>query len=390
MAATEKRARRSFGKIRRSPSSGKWLASYVGPDGQRHNGPRSYDTKGDAAGWLAQVQTDIARDEWHRPEPERQDMPTLDAYAALWLTERDLRPRSRDHYRRLVSGYLSPAFGGMRLDHITPLAVRSWHAGLAAKTGPTRRAHAYGMLRSILNTAIADDIMPGPNPCRVRGAGSARRQREIKPATLAELRVIAEAMPARYRLAVLLAAWCALRFGEIAELRRKDIDARAGMLHIRRALTWVAGEPIVGRPKTDAGIRDVAIPPHLLPLIAAHLAEHTEPGRDSLLFTLPNGGWLRPDAGFRSTYLRARLSAGRPDLRFHDLRHTGATLAAATGASLAELMRRLGHSTPDTAMRYQHAVDDRDRAIAEALSEFHAGSVVELRPRQARRRGKSA
>ena len=64
----------------------------------------------------------------------------------------------------------------------------------------------------------------------------------------------------------------------------------------------------------------------------------------------------------------AREAAGRPDLRFHDLRHTGAILAAATGATLAELMARLGHSTPGAAMRYQHAAADRDKVIAPALS----------------------
>ena len=64
----------------------------------------------------------------------------------------------------------------------------------------------------------------------------------------------------------------------------------------------------------------------------------------------------------------ARDAAGRGDLRWHDLRHTGATLAALAGATLPELMNRLGHSTVNAAMRYQHAVKGRDQAIAEALS----------------------
>jgi integrase len=80
----------------------------------------------------------------------------------------------------------------------------------------------------------------------------------------------------------------------------------------------------------------------------------------------------------------ARAVAGRTDLTIHGLRHTGAALAAATGATLAELMRRLGHSTPVAAMHYQHATEDRDRAIAEALSEFHAGNVIALRPKEGR------
>jgi len=75
----------------------------------------------------------------------------------------------------------------------------------------------------------------------------------------------------------------------------------------------------------------------------------------------------------------AREAAGRPDLRFHDLRHTGATLAAATGATLAELMARLGHSRPGAARRDQHASADRDRVIADALSKRATDNVTPIR-----------
>jgi integrase len=85
------------------------------------------------------------------------------------------------------------------------------------------------------------------------------------------------------------------------------------------------------------------------------------------------GEHLSPESPYEH-YYPAREAAERPDLRFHDLRHTGATLA--------ELMRRLGHATRVAAMRYQHAADDRDKAIAAALSEFHAAKVVTLRPKR--------
>ena len=123
---------------------------------------------------------------------------------------------------------------------------------------------------------------------------------------------------------------------------------------------------MVGTPKSNAGVRDIVIPPHLLPIVAEHLRAHA-PGHDDLLFPAANGSHLSPST-LQKPYGRARAAAGRPDLRFHDLRHTGAVLAAATGATLAELMARLGHSTVGAAMRYQHAALDRDRAIAEALS----------------------
>jgi integrase len=76
----------------------------------------------------------------------------------------------------------------------------------------------------------------------------------------------------------------------------------------------------------------------------------------------------------------AARAAGRGDLTFHDLRHTGATMAAATGATLAELMARIGHSTPNAALIYQHATSERDHEIAAALSGFATAKVVELRP----------
>ena len=135
------------------------------------------------------------------------------------------------------------------------------------------------------------------------------------------------------------------------------------------------GQSIVGTPKSDAGTRDVDIPPHLLPAVKAHLADNVAGGRDGLLFPAADGrSHLAPSTLYKSFY-PARETAGRPDLRWHDLRHTGAVLAASTGASLAELMARLGHSTPGAAMSYQHAAKGRDKVIAEALSKLANGSA---------------
>ncbi|WP_310528460.1 tyrosine-type recombinase/integrase [Nocardioides sp.] len=101
----------------------------------------------------------------------------------------------------------------------------------------------------------------------------------------------------------------------------------------------------------------------------AHLGDSITGGRDGLLF--PAAGdptkHLAPAKLYRVFY-KAREAAGRRDLRFHDLRHTGAVLAASTGATLDELMARLGHSTASAALRYQHAAKNRDKVIAEALS----------------------
>ena len=178
-----------------------------------------------------------------------------------------------------------------------------------------------------------------------------------------------------------LATWCALRFGELTELRRHDVvlarptpdaDAIEGLLHVRRAVTWVKDDEnkakaIVGTPKSDAGVRDVAIPPHLIPMLEAHLAEFAQPDAKGLLFPNTDGNHMHHGSLYK-VYRPARKAAGREDLRWHDLRHTGATMAAQAGATTRELMTRLGHTTAGVAMRYQHAAADRDAEIARRLS----------------------
>jgi integrase len=374
--------RRDFGYARRLPS-GRWQASYLAPDGKRHTArtgdgrPMTFDSRQYAGAWLARVHGDIQAGRWADPGAPPPAAPvTLAAYAATWMAGRDLSGSTRVLYGSTLRKQILPALGEVPVTGITPAMVRDWHAKLRTQTGPTQRARAYSLLRTILNTAVADEIIAAC-PCRVRGAGSARRARQIRPATLAELEVIAAAMPPRYRLMVLLAAWCALRFGELAELRRADIDVKNGVVRVRRGVVRTPDGRRVKGPKSEAGKRDVAIPPHLMPVVRDHLARHVAASRDALLFPASEntGLHMRPSSLY-AVYHPARDKAGRPDLRFHDLRHTGAVLAAATGATLAELMARLGHSTVSAAMRYQHAAADRDQVIAAALSDLAAGGTV--------------
>jgi integrase len=370
--------RRHFGSIRRLPS-GRWQARYIGPDGRQHTARTpdgrslTFDSQQYADAYLSRVHADIQKERWQAPGAKAAHAQDFGEYAAAWLAARDLAARTREDYAQVLRDHILPAFGGRVTGEITPADVRTWHASL--KTGPTMRARAYGLLRTIMATAVADDVIP-TSPCRVRGGGQAKRVKRIRPASLAELETIAASVPGRYRLMVLLAAWCALRFGELAELRRADIDVTNAVIRVRRGVVTVGGGRVVKGPKSEAGKRDVAIPPHLMPAVKEHLREHVPAVRDALLFPAASGGHMAPSALYR-VYAPARDKAGRPDLRFHDLRHTGATLAAATGATLAELMARLGHSTAGAALRYQHAAADRDKAIAAALSNL-AGEVVPI------------
>lgn len=359
----------TFGTVHQLPS-GRYRAMYYGPDGRRYTAPKTFTAKADAKGWLAVRQSEIIHKAWEPPEVTPKVTKTTFAdYAEQWMAHRQLKVRTREHYRKLLDQHLIPAFGTWPLGSITADDVRAWHAKFGTKT-PTMRSHAYGLLRTIMGTAASDGKIAA-NPCVIRGAGSTKRVHQIRPATLPELEKIVAEIPAQYRAMVLLASWCALRIGELTELRRRDVvldpDNETGVIRVERGVVRTENGFSIGPPKSDAGFRDLAIPPHLMVVLQEHLAKHVDTQPDSLLFPAHHGGHLAPST-LQRHYYRARAKAGRPDLRFHDLRHTGSTLAAGAGATLAELMARLGHSTHQAAMRYQHAAQGRDQAIAAALS----------------------
>lgn len=136
-------------------------------------------------------------------------------------------------------------------------------------------------------------------------------------------------------------------------------------------MVWIdADTPVVKEPKSEADIRDVAIPPHILPVLEAHLGTWTAPEPDALLFPAVHSGGHMKHGALYKVFRRARSVAGRPDLRWHDLRHTGSTMAAQAGAPLAELMNRLGHSDVRAALIYQHASAERDAELARKLSKM--------------------
>jgi integrase len=369
----KKRERRKFGRIRQF-NSGRWQASYLGPDGNVYIAPKTFDAKVDAEAWLTDRRREIDRELWSPASgmEERPDAPFRD-YAEGWLKMRGIKERTRAHYRKLLDTHLLETFADVELRDITPAAVRRWYATTAVGT-PTMRAHAYSLLRAIMQTALADDLIDS-NPCRITGASTSRRVHKIRPATLDELEIITKAMPEAYQAFILLAAWLAMRYGELTELRRKDVDLVDEVVRVRRAVIRTTADDFkVTTPKSDAGTRDISIPPHLTPVIEDHLKKHVKPGREALLF--PSVGdpnrHLATSSLFRMFY-KAREKAKRDDLRVHDLRHSGAVLAASTGATLAELMQRLGHSTAGAALRYQHAALGRDREIAALLSKLAKG-----------------
>jgi len=366
-----KRQPRGAGSIRTLPS-GRHQAR-VKVDGVLHSAPHTFDTRQAAQLWLNAQNKAIAAGTWEPPAKQ----PLVDDgkaarfsdYAQTWLTQRGLKPRTVEAYRHLLDTSLLPVWGGTRIDAIKVIDVKKWYATLDPST-PTTRAHTYALLRAILQTAWQDDLIES-NPCRIRGGGQVKRATKTVIPTAEQVQALADAMPsAKYKTMVLLAAWCGLRFGELTELRRSDVlfdGDTPVVVAVRRAVVRVEGRFEVGPPKSDAGVRDVVIPPHIRAAVQGYLT--TLPaGDDALLFPgSRNGSHMAPSSLYKPFY-RVRAQVGLPSLRWHDLRHFSGTVAAQTGATLAEIMGRLGHSTSQAAMRYQHVASNRDEQIAQAMS----------------------
>lgn len=296
-------------------------------------------------------------------------------FANDWLASRpDLRPRSARQYRSLLDRHLIPTFGGQPIAEVSPSQVRTWYSGVVARKTPGAATSAYRLLRAIFNTALHDELL-ARSPCRIAGAGADRAVERPK-LTRDEVQALTDGVPEKLKAAVTLAAWGALRRGEVLALRRKDVDPLRSLVRVERAQVELNnGTVLFADPKTDAGIRSVHLPEQAMRVITCHLAAHVGAGPDSLLFTGRGGVPLRSKT-LAAAFGKARASCGLPHVRFHDLRHFSLTMAAATGASTKELMRRGGHASPAAALRYQHATEDRDKAIAEALSTMEAGARV--------------
>ena len=207
--------------------------------------------------------------------------------------------------------------------------MQAWLADLhQTDLSPNTVAKAYRVLSGALDGAV-DAGLIARSPCTLKGAGT-ERHAEMKIATPEEVASLAAAVGPRWEALVFVAAYSGLRWGELAGLRRRDVDLEANTLTVTRKLGEVNGQLSFGPPKTAAGRRTVGIPSFVARTLDMHIAP-----------PLP-----------------------------HDLRHTAATAAAASGTSLKALMARIGHASAAAALRYQHVIDGQDADIVRYLERF--------------------
>lgn len=364
---------RQWGKVRRLPS-GRYQASYV-HKGTRYTAPETYTVQGRAHGWIESERRLIVTDTWTPPDTRPSDPvdtdtgenapepagPTFGAWFDGWIethrntkTGKPLTAGTRRDYKSVYRLHIAPTFAETPIAGITATAVERWHAATLTDK-PTQRAAAYNVLSLALKCAAIAGVI-GANPASIPGASKSRREREPIYLSAKERSAIAANMPAGYAALVTIEESCGVRFSESTALRRCDVDTRAGKLLIRAA---TEPAPQGGRQrrestKSAAGERVVSIPPRALPLIETHLTEYVGKQPDSLLFPAV-GDSSRPISWttYRRWWVTAVTTAGVPDARGHDLRHSHLTdYARLPGVTIADVMERAGHNSPAASLRY--------------------------------------
>ncbi|MGO1664223.1 MAG: tyrosine-type recombinase/integrase [Micrococcaceae bacterium] len=375
-----------FGEVSKLPS-GNYRVRYI-VEGVRHSAPHTFPTKASAQAWLAKTHAAVAGGTWEPPEVVEarkaaelaetvRKRVTLGDYAVRWLKTRTnskgrtLRQKTIEERERLLraAGTRNADDPGGPLAELVPLLlgditaelVRTWYSAQQARGTITQTSRAYELLKAIMTTALADKLI-NEQPCTIKGGSTAATGIEHAPPTDEEQFVaLLDAMPDEYKALVVVGAASGCRYGEATDLRADEVtvvrDVDGAVEHVKlmidSGVVQVKGRYIEGDPKS--GKRTVLIFGEDADLIADHTANMS--GRERLFTAASSEGPL-PQSTFWRHFNRARITAGMPTCRFHDLRHYAGTRYAQGGATLKETMARLGHSTPAAAMRYQHDANE--------------------------------
>lgn len=383
-----------------------WRARYPDPTrGGKKQIERQFRTRREAEKWLTSQKAGIQRGEHIDPrDNHRQFEQVAEAWQATWL---DLEPKTKAGYQAILRRHVLPRWSGVRIGAVTPEAIQEWVNELACERHANTVRRIYSVLRAVMKVAVERRYLLA-NPCDAvrlpRVPAVATDQRVIL--TAAEVTALADAITPRYRVLVYTAAYTGLRAGELGALRRRDVDLLHGTLNVERALKDIGGRHIFGPTKT-AKARRVGMPRFLVEMFTEHLAA-LDGGPDALVFRSPEGGPLRHHnmyvREFKPTVKRRYCSAcdaivGKEDeacpecesaslvyvlppekhsLRFHDLRHTCASLLIAAEAHPKAIQEHLGHKDIQTTFNvYGHLLPSAQKALAAALDTVFDGEQAD-------------
>ncbi|MHB8312386.1 MAG: tyrosine-type recombinase/integrase [Candidatus Dormibacteria bacterium] len=363
------------GSIRRR-ADGRWEAS-LQIDGRRRN-------------WLGKTRTEVAQKlstAVHAHEtgaPLSGPRQTFARFWADWLPgmRTQLRPRTWTRYEELGRVHLLPALGKLPLARLGPQHVRALHEGMvAAGLSPSTAHHAH----AVLHRALADAVRWGLVGRNVAGLVAAPRMAEHQMQTLSgeQARAFLEgAQEDRFESLYVLAISTGMRQGELLALHWQDVDLAGGSLSVTGTLQRGKGTLTIAEPKTLRSRRKIALAPQAVEALRRHrqaqIAERLAAGplwQDlDLVFASEGGAPVNRDRLIARSFNPLLAQAGLPRIRFHDLRHTAATLLLAQGVHPKIAQEMLGHANIAVTLdRYSHVSQDMQQDAARVMGEVLSG-----------------
>lgn len=321
---------------------------------------RTFTVKRDAERFALKVENEIADGAPTAPLVRR--VPTVAEVVAesMEASKPGLKLRTYRSYESIYRNRVLPAFGRRKITEVTRADVQTWVTALHGEgLSPTTVHHHYVALKKVFRYA-QDDRLIAYSPCDGVRLPKGGDREGFAPVFLTAPQVEAlathlDATAAPYGLLVRFAAYTGLRAAELTGLRVRDLNLKAGHVEVRQTLQHIQGEWQVGTPKSKRSTREVPLVDRAL---TAELRQYlfAHPNRANLDAPLWPG--RRPGthlvdfsrvfdvASFRRNYLRPALDALDLDaMRFHDLRHTYASLMLAAGFPPYEVSRWLGHAS---------------------------------------------
>lgn len=348
----------------------RYRVRYRTPD-RRQTDKRGFRTKREAEAWANQLEVDKRKGAYVAPAAGRVK---LGEYAREWLdSKHKLKPSTRATYRVIVDTVIAER-ADVALGDISRQMVREWVTDLSVDLAPATVHKAVGVLRQVLAMAVAENrLVMNPVDGVELPPVRAAEQRFI---TLEQLHTLANAA-GPHRPLVYVLGTCGLRFGEVAELRWRDLDLQKRTIRITRSVALVDGVFEIGSPKSGKG-RTVSLPE----FVAELLGEGGD--LDALVFPDSRGGHMRGNNVRRRWWSQAVAAAelfprtvvdaaGETstvyDFKIHELRHTAASLAIQAGANIKALQNMLGHESAGLTLdRYGHLYGSDVEAVGVAIN----------------------
>lgn len=372
-----------------------WLARYPNPLDHGRKVSRQFgpEYRTEAFAWLEREHYLVVLHNkgiraWQHPSDRNTESTAEDKgvlfedYLQEWIKHRkrngnsDLRGATKRNLKADISHFL-PYFKGRPVAGITAADVRAWYEADHPE-GPWAFYGACQVLHSVLQEASDPTYGPAlldsnPFVLPIREPAPSKR-REQEPVTREQAGRLARAMPARTRLSIWLGLLVGgLRIGEVCALQIRDIDLDHRLLHVRHSVCRGpddVGPCKLGPTKTLSSMRTVPIPAGLIQTIRDHIDRYCVDEPQAMLFPAVRspGGVMSPTT-LSQQFRKARLHAGRPDITFHSLRATHATMLMIEGGTLREAMDELGHTSEKIAVRhYQRIVPKHRIQVVENLS----------------------